>query len=151
MDCLHTCCQSCLEENWEKNNFEFVRCPQCSFLQTPRNIKALPLDGSAIAQLIPMNGSSMSFCSRCRDEVPSFSWCGICCATLCEFHHQDHKLSASTSKHTVSTFKLISLEKIQIQPVMPPIPCPEEIEQDATLYCHDCNLLVSAQVDQLRS
>ena len=146
LGCLHTCCHSCLEEIWEKNNFEGVYCPQCHHYEALRGVKYLPLDGSAISQLIPLNGASLSFCSRCRDEVPSFSWCEICSATLCEFHHQDHKLSAVTAKHNVLTFKVIFQEKISIEPRMPPISCPEEIEQDASLYCHDCNLLVSSQV-----
>ena len=146
LDCLHTCCQSCLVDIWEKNNCEGIACPQCNHYQIVQSVKYLPLDGSAISQLIPLDGASLSYCSRCRDEVPSFSWCEICCTTLCEFHHQDHKLSAETAKHNILTFKIISQEKISIKPRMPSITCPEEIEQDVSLYCHDCNLLVSAQV-----
>jgi hypothetical protein len=146
LGCLHTCCQSCLEKVWEKHIGESVNCPRCDHHETLCGVKYLPLDGSAISRLIPLDGASLSFCSRCRDEVPSFSWCEVCCSTLCEFHHQDHKLSAMTAKHKVLTFKAITQDKISIEPRMPPISCPEEIEQDASLYCHDCNLLVSAQV-----
>ena len=155
-------CQSCLEDMWQKSNMlrgissrntmtiGSVSCPQCEHQQTiKKGVQYLPLDGSALSEIIPLNGTNLSFCSRCHDEVPSYSWCGECSVTLCEFHHQDHKLSYNTSRHKVQTFKDISHHHVVIEPRMPPISCPQELEQDATLYCEECSGLLSAKVFSL--
>lgn len=162
LGCLHTCCQSCLEEMWQKNGNCFVCCPQCRNEQKIKGVRHLPLDGSALSHIIPLDGSSLSLCSRCHDEVPSFSWCGTCSAAYCQFHHQgniiilrigrgslisDHKLSVNTSNHEVITFKDITRNSLHIEPCLPPITCPEELDEDANLYCRNCCHLVSAQVN----
>lgn len=152
-------CQSCLEEMWQKSNITngislrntmvsgSVTCPQCQHVEVvDKSVRYLPLDASALADIVPLNGTNLSFCSRCHDEVPSYSWCGECSVSLCEFHHQDHKLSINTSRHAVKTFKDITRSRVVIEPRMPPISCPQELEQDATLYCQDCSLLLSAKV-----
>ena len=124
-----------------------VTCPQCNFHQKiNKGIQYLPLNASALADIIPLNGTNLSFCSRCHDEVPSYSWCGECSVTLCEFHHQDHKLSINTSRHQVMTFKDITHSQVVIEPRMPPIACPQVLEQDATLFCEECDSLLSAKV-----
>jgi hypothetical protein len=146
LDCLHTCCQSCLEGMFQKNESQEIFCIECRNRQYVRSVRHLPPDGYALSHLIQIDGSSLSYCSRCHDEVPSFSWCGTCSTALCEFHHQDHKLSAHTAKHPVLTFKDINKNKILIEASLPPISCPEELEQDALLYCHECQYLLSAQV-----
>lgn len=74
MNCLHTCCQSCLEGMWQKDDSKTVTCPQCHDSNTITGVRYLPVDVVALSNIIPLNGSSMSFCSRCHDEVPSFSW-----------------------------------------------------------------------------
>jgi len=121
-----------------------VTCPQCQYEQViDKGIQYLPLDATAIADIIPLDGTNLTFCSRCHDEVPSYSWCGACSVTLCEFHHQDHKLSINTSRHEVMTFKDITHSHVVIEPRMPPISCPQELEQDATLFCEECSYMVS--------
>jgi hypothetical protein len=152
-------CQSCLEEMWQKSNVVrgvslrstmqsgTVTCPQCDYQQViDKGVQYLPLDATALSDIIPLDGTNLSFCSRCHDEVPSFSWCGACSITLCEFHHQDHKLSINTSRHEVMTFKEISHSHVIIEPRMPPISCPQELEQDATLFCEECSQMLSPKV-----
>ena len=147
---MNTGCQSCLEEIWQKSHDEhldYIMCPQCGYRHyIDHGVQYLPLDGIALSELIPLNGTNLSFCSRCHDEVPSYSWCKDCSITLCEFHHQDHKLSFDTSRHSIVTFKDISSLKIPIQPKMPPIICPQEMDQEATLYCKECSILISPKV-----
>ena len=143
LNCLHTCCQSCLEEMHQRGGS--ISCPQCRLVQTPIGVRHIPYDAAALAQLIPLDGSSLAHCSRCHDEVASYSWCNECSVSLCEFHHQDHKLSYITSKHEVMTFKEISQQRIHIEPRLPPAACVEELEQDASFYCHQCHIPVSAE------
>lgn len=85
----------------------------------------------------------MASCIRCYDDVPSFSWCSDCSEALCEFHHQDHKLSLQTSKHSILTFKEISANGLSVKPVLPLPQCPEYPSADCTAYCHTCCHLVS--------
>jgi hypothetical protein len=146
INCLHTCCQSCLEEMWQKDDKNEICCPQCRETNEIKGVRYLPLDPSALSNIIPLNAVSLALCSRCHDEVPSYSWCNICSATLCEFHHQDHKLSINTAKHEVITFKDISHNKVHIEPALPPLSCPEILEQDCIIYCHKCACLLSSQV-----
>ena len=69
----------------------------------------MPYDISILSEIIKSNGAtSMAICCRCHDEVPSFSWCFTCLSPLCEFHHQDHRLSIDTRSHEVRTFQDIS-------------------------------------------
>lgn len=140
-------------------------------------MKYLPLNVLSLRAIIKSKTvESMSVCSRCYDDVPryyfiyyyyllliivfnlylifvnnkySFSWCSSCSSALCEFHHQDHKLSISTSKHEVITFKEISARNLSIQPHLPNIPCPDSTKNDdihtyCTSYCRTCFHLISA-------
>jgi len=86
----------------------------------------------------------LASCIRCYDDVPSFSWCSDCSEALCEFHHQDHKLSLQTSKHNILTFKEISANGLSVKPLLPLPQCPECPSVDCTAYCHTCCHLISA-------
>jgi len=78
-------------------------------------------------------------------KVPSFSWCFSCHSSLCEFHHQDHKLSIDTRGHAVSTLKEIAEEQFKIEPQLPPLSCPEALGADCSLLCKTCGYMVSTQ------
>lgn len=80
----------------------------------------------------------------------------ILSVALCEFHHQDHKLSFNTSKHAIKTFKEIAYfnhnaqsrgdpSPVHLEFKFPPVPCPEALISDCSLYCHTCLHLISAQ------
>ena len=143
--CLHTTCQSCLEDMRERSDgANGVICPICRKEHKVEAVAKLPLDVSILKNILNNSrADKMSFCSRCYDEVPSYSWCMTCSAALCEFHHQDHKLSMDTSKHSLQTFKEISRQHLHIEPKLPAIICPEIDNQECTAYCHDCNHVVS--------
>ena len=146
MSCLHSHCQSCLQEIRERLDSGIVICPLCKQEDFVDNVQCLPLDVSVLKKILTTSKVNlMSFCFRCYDEVPSYSWCLSCQTSMCEFHHQDHKLSVNTSKHEVLTFKEISHRKIKTNPQLPPILCPDVHSEDATLYCHDCNHVTSVQ------
>ena len=87
----------------------------------------------------------MAICCRCHDEVPSFSWCFTCLSPLCEFHHQDHRLSIDTRSHEVRTFQDISKGNERVRSVLPPMACPEALGYDCSLFCKTCGYMISAQ------
>jgi len=145
LNCLHTCCHSCSEEAFQRKGGH-VDCPICKKSQRCKAVKYLPLDVSVLSEVLSAGGASaIAFCCRCHDEVSSFSWCFSCHSALCEFHHQDHKLSIDTRGHFISTFKEIAEEKIRIEPQLPPIACPEVLGADVSLLCKTCGYMISAQ------
>jgi chaperonin cofactor prefoldin len=146
LSCLHTVCHSCLEEQREKSKKGKVVCPICKTKDVIKGVCYLPLDISALKQVVKTSGAgSMAVCSQCYDDVPSFSFCLTCSSSLCEFHHQDHRLSVNTTKHNIHTFKDIAYHGLHIDYNFPPVPCPEVPLQDCSLYCQDCLHLISAQ------
>lgn len=146
LSCLHTVCHSCLEEQREKSKKGVVMCPICKTKDVIKGVCYLPLDISALKQVVKTSGAgSMAVCSQCYDDVPSFSFCLTCSSALCEFHHQDHRLSVNTTKHNVHTFKDIAYHGLHIDYNFPPVACPEVPLQDCSLYCQDCLHLISAQ------
>ena len=145
LNCLHTSCHSCSEEVFQRNDGNVI-CPICRRSQKCKGVKYLPLDVSVLTEIVQTGGAmAMAYCCRCHDETPSFSWCFSCHSPLCEFHHQDHKLSINTKCHMVSTLKEISEEKYKIEPQLPPIACPEALGNDCTLLCKTCGYMISAQ------
>ena len=118
----------------------------CKHVQNCKGVKYLPYDVSVLSEIMKTNGTtSMAFCCRCHDEVPSFSWCFTCLSPLCEFHHQDHRLSIDTRIHRVLTFQDIWRSKKQIQSALPPMACPESLGHDCSLFCKTCGYMISAQ------
>jgi hypothetical protein len=146
LSCLHTVCHSCLEEQRERSKKGMVVCPICKTKDVIKGVGYLPLDISVLKQVVKISGTgSMAVCSQCYDDVPSFSFCLTCSSALCEFHHQDHRLSVNTTKHNVHTFKDISYHGLHIDYNFPPVACPEVVLQDCSLYCQDCLHLISPQ------
>lgn len=144
LPCLHTACHSCLCEMRDRSELGKVICPVCRQDHIIKGASHLPLDVSVLKRVMDTGSAdNMSFCSRCYDEVPAYSWCSHCSVSLCEFHHQDHKLSVDTSRHEVFTFKEVSHRNIKIRPKLPPIPCPEINTAEANAYCKKCEHLVS--------
>lgn len=147
LDCVHTCCQSCLEDSWQKSGDEkTVTCPICNFQKRVEGTAFLPLNGAVLQKILPEDGDIPDTCSRCHDDVASFSWCSHCSVALCEFHHQDHKLSVNTKTHDTQTIAELGHKKTKIVHRLPPIPCPHDSARDSTVFCHVCGYLCSAEV-----
>jgi hypothetical protein len=128
----------------DRSDLGKVICPVCRADHTIKGASFLPLDVSVLKRVLDTSSAdNMSFCSRCYDEVPSYSWCTHCSLALCEFHHQDHKLSVDTSRHEVFTFKEVSHRNIKIRPKLPPITCPEIGTAEVNAWCHNCSHLLS--------
>ena len=144
LPCLHTACHSCLCEMRDRSELGKVVCPVCRRDHAIKGVGFLPLDVSVLKKVLDTGSAdNMSFCSRCYDEVPSYSWCFHCSVALCEFHHQDHKLSVDTSRHDVMTFKEVQHRNIKVRPKLPPMTCPEIHTAEINAYCHKCEHLVS--------
>lgn len=122
-----------------------VSCPVCRKDFDTKSVKFFPLDLLALKDTLKARTAEVvSTCSRCYDDVPSFSWCQNCSTALCEFHHQDHKLSLHTCKHDIMTFKELSSRGISVEPKLPPVTCPEITLSDCSAYCRQCRHLVSS-------
>jgi hypothetical protein len=146
LSCLHTVCHSCLEEQRERNTKGQIVCPICKNKDVIKGVKYLPLDISILKQIVRSAGSeSLTVCCQCYEDVASFSFCLTCSTALCDFHHNDHKLSVISAKHNVQTFKEIAANGIHIDYTFPPIACPEIVMQDCSLYCQDCLHVISPQ------
>lgn len=146
LSCLHTVCHSCLQDQRERSSIGQIKCPICKNKEVIKSVKTLPLDISILKEIVKTTGAgSMATCSQCYEDVPSFSFCLTCSSSLCEFHHQNHKLSVHTSKHNIHTFKDISFHGLNIDFTFPPVACPEVVMQDCSLYCQDCLHLISPQ------
>jgi len=166
--CLHTICHSCLEDQFQRSlqnesahsdgketvNVGRIRCPVCNKEDIIKSVKYLPFDISTLKLVCEYNSTQlMSYCARCYNAVSSVSWCESCSSALCEFHHQDHKLSINTSSHNIRTFKEISYinqsmqnnNPLHIEFKFPPVPCSEAVMSDSSIYCHTCMRLISAQ------
>ena len=146
LSCLHTVCHSCLQDQKERSTIGQIKCPICKNKEVIKSVKTLPLDISVLKEIVKTTGAgSMATCSQCYEDVPSFSFCLTCSSSMCEFHHQNHKLSVHTSKHNIHTFKDISFHGLNIDFTFPPVACPEVVMQDCSLYCQDCLHLISPQ------
>jgi hypothetical protein len=145
--CMHTLCHSCIEEQFEKDDKHIITCPKCQFEEPIFGPDFLPLDFNILKAVVNNNmaNSFLTYCARCYDPVTACSWCTTCSSALCEFHHQDHKLSINTSKHSIATFKEYREHGKHIYFHFPPISCPECPMQDCCFYCSTCLQLVSAQ------
>ena len=146
LSCLHSCCHSCLEDMRERSTLGKVICPVCRQDEVVKGVKYLPLDVTSLKEVLKQTSTEvLSTCSRCYDDVPSYSWCSTCSSALCEFHHQDHKLSVDTSKHDILTFKEITARHKHVEPKLPPPSCPEVLLQDCGAYCKTCSHVLSVQ------
>lgn len=146
LSCLHTVCHSCLEDQRDRSPINQIICPICKADEIIKSVRHLPLDITSLKEVIRnRNDEIVASCSRCYDSTPSFSWCKSCSSALCEFHHQDHLLSAETSKHSIYTFKEIFHRNMPISYQLPPIACPETLLKDCSIFCHNCLHLISSQ------
>ncbi len=146
LPCLHSMCHSCLQEQFEKNNNQYIECNLCHYKEIIKGINYLPLDLLILKQIVnTTNTELLANCSKCYDIVPSVSWCETCSSSLCEFHHQDHRLSIETSKHSFNTFKEYFYHNKHIQYRFPPISCPESVLQDCEYYCLNCYYCISSK------
>jgi hypothetical protein len=147
LNCLHSCCSSCCEEMFQRSGSEQkIICPVCRESQRVKSVRTLPLDSIALRHLYEAGGAEMmAYCSRCHDEVESYSWCFDCQSALCDFHHQDHIKSIDTVEHKIETFQDIHEKNIPIDRHLPPISCPETLVADCSAYCKTCSHLISAQ------
>ena len=147
LDCLDTCCQSCMEDSWQRSgNQKSITCPVCKRVKQVESTFFVPLNSISLHQILPADGVIPLTCSRCRDDVPSYSWCSSCSSSLCEFHHQDHKLSYNTARHDSQTLSELAHKKIKLIHKLPPIPCPHNTAKECTVFCHVCGYLVSPEV-----
>jgi hypothetical protein len=144
LPCLHTLCHSCLQDQFEKSDKGIIECYLCKHSEPIKGVGYLPFDISVLKQIVNLTSAEiMAVCSRCYDAIPSVSWCATCSSALCEFHHQDHRLSIDTAKHAVNTFKEALHSGQHLHFTFPPLACPECPMQDCDLYCHTCGYLVS--------
>jgi hypothetical protein len=144
LPCLHTVCHSCIEEQYERDEAHLVCCPVCFHEEPIKAVDLLPLDFSTLKRVVASNSTELlAWCAKCYDPVSSVSWCETCSSAMCEFHHQDHKMSADTSRHCIATFKEYVEQGKHIQFRFPPISCPHCPMQDNSLYCNSCLHLVS--------
>ena len=63
LDCLHSCCHSCLEDSFQRTST--IACPICAKKQDVKGVRFLPLNASILTRIISLKKTSIyAFCCR---------------------------------------------------------------------------------------
>ncbi|XP_065187584.1 E3 ubiquitin-protein ligase TRIM45-like [Sycon ciliatum] len=102
VQCLHSLCISCLEQNVDEDGS--ITCPKCR-TSTPlqaglSSTLSLP-DSYANVEGSGAEQKSAVSCDECMDVKVAVSRCATCSSHLCSVHTEGHKLSRATHGHEV--------------------------------------------------
>ena len=101
VQCLHSLCLSCLEQNVDEDNS--ITCPECrasTQLEGLSPLLSLP-DSHAKVESGGAEQKSAVSCDECMDMEVAVSRCATCSSHLCSFHTEGHKRSRATHGHEV--------------------------------------------------
>eukprot|EP00117_Sycon_ciliatum_P020284 scpid79943/ scgid18114/ Tripartite motif-containing protein 45 len=102
VQCLHSLCISCLEQNVDEDGS--ITCPKCS-ASTPLQAGCSPMlslpDSYAKVEGSGAEQKSAVSCDECMDVEVAVSRCATCSSHLCSFHTEGHKISRATHGHEV--------------------------------------------------
>lgn len=143
LPCLHTVCSSCIEDERDRSKYSQVTCPLCKTKFVLHNGTVyLPIDVISLHDTVETTRHDLiSKCYKCYQDTDSFAWCFDCNIALCEFHNEDHSLTIETTHHETKLMKDVSMNseyQSKLQPKVPTLKCPEEINENATIYCFNC-------------
>ena len=121
LPCLHSFCQSCLEDRLQKDDQQSstttvghrtatsrLKCPKCGqeFLVPSRGVSSL-IDNQFIIEIVTKpSGESESeshICTSCEDNSTASSYCLNCCEWLCNACVQAHQRVRVTKDHEIKS------------------------------------------------
>lgn len=155
--CLHTVCQSCAEEAFQRSgSADTLHCPICSVSTTGVSTTSALTDNVVALQDIKRYSRD---CDLCDDSVRGSHRCVDCENILCAFHVRDHVRSRATNVHKivpltrarrdVRTQSAVSATSRKSEAHHVPIFCPRHDAVPAKLFCsepcgqlicHDCSV-----------
>jgi len=150
--CGHTLCQVCLDK-WshslslsERKESQQIKCPECRRSFTvpgegfPINYAILRLVESRSRASVPASSASKpsisgaALCANCEFQ-PATLFCQNSCGDLCRACSRTLHRSRALQSHVICPIEDKPTPKLQRK-------CPEHKDQEALLYCKDCQRLV---------
>ncbi|XP_065186100.1 E3 ubiquitin-protein ligase TRIM33-like [Sycon ciliatum] len=111
VQCLHSLCISCLEQNVDEDGC--ITCPQCRASTQLQQAGCSPMlslpDSYGLDALVEGGGAeqkSAVSCDECMDVKVAVSRCATCSSHLCSVHTEGHKRSRATHGHEVHVLSL---------------------------------------------
>ncbi|XP_065187588.1 protein PML-like [Sycon ciliatum] len=103
VQCLHSLCMSCLEQNVDEDGS--VLCPKCRASTPLQQAGCSPMlslpDSYAKVEGSGAEQKSAVSCDECMDVKVAISSCATCSSHLCSVHTDAHKISRATHGHEV--------------------------------------------------
>lgn len=110
LNCLHTCCTSCIRDMVERKETRSVECPQCNIVyDNVTDIESeLPIDCASrnfVEFLRVQRKPDEIPCTDCPDDEFAVMFCKDCYSFLCRLCADAHKRTQITRKHATTTIE----------------------------------------------
>ena len=150
LDCLHTFCENCIENNLEIEEYDAsieysVKCSTCNQLSVlPEDgVKSLPINvfakNAMDLLIIEDSKENVVKCTNCNDDEDAMSRCVECTEFLCVVCVTAHRRFRLTKDHRII---LLDALKYDRSTVHRPVHCPKHDPELFMFYCEVCEELI---------
>jgi len=150
LDCLHTFCESCLENNLEIEEREevyeyFVKCNTCGKQSSlPMNgVKSLPINvfakNAIDLMIIEDSKDSAVKCTNCKDDEDAMSRCVECTEFLCSLCVTAHRRFRMAKDHRIIMLDALKHDRSTVHR---PVHCPLHEPEHFLFFCEVCQELI---------
>lgn len=146
LPCLHSFCETCLEDYIEKEKARSGRpsiaCPSCDNMvviprgkgKTREYVEQLPIN-TLVSTILSKSGKYTRTCRDCKQDLNGTgNWCCYCARAFCDEHIKNH-VRVTSRKHVHPTVKLgeagTNISKINF----PYEKCPYHSKEDMDIFC----------------